>query len=588
MLKDFEVHLDINAERKELITTSAVFYSRDINTSKILIHITRKNKEILLSSESKVYVLMLFDEVGEIKKHLYNASFEEKNIYSIILPEKVLGYEGVVTAGVYIDYQNDQSADVGYFSFHMKRSMLDSDFPELDTIYVSDFEKALKEIKEKSSEFDGEAQRLIEKILAIENKIDSNQVVKKDEYDINVKRIENDIKGNKQKIDELAITHINDNEKLKEDVMITTKPSEKPVKYIAHRGNHSQYPENSIGAFASVRNHWGIESDIQVTKDGHWVIMHDVTVDRTTNGTGRVDELTLEQIKNLTLNFPSTWLKDKIPNDYDKIPTFEQYLNICKEKSKIPVIEIKKGNYTSENFNILAKLVSDNLQIDKIVFISFDYNVLLEIRKRLPKAFVLFLADSINQQRIDEIHSDFKYRCGVNIKWSDVTITQENISYTHSKGMLFGVWTVPDNQFANMSNLGVDFITTDSQSTELRTGVVKLENNFEEDDKSYFVNRNSVIQNENGTVTLKLLVINGTNDKGAVIGRVPEWAIPLNNVWGYCSVRTSNGSSFATADIHGRLSPSQKNESQPGCITVGLNWSARTTWANIEITYDLY
>lgn len=44
MLKDLEVHLDINSEKRELITTSAIFYSRDINTSKILIHITRKKQ----------------------------------------------------------------------------------------------------------------------------------------------------------------------------------------------------------------------------------------------------------------------------------------------------------------------------------------------------------------------------------------------------------------------------------------------------------------------------------------------------------------------------------------------------------------
>lgn len=67
---------------------------------------------------------------------------------------------------------------------------------------------------------------------------------------------------------------------------------------IAHRGGK---PENTLAAFSKAKSDgaFGVEVDLSLTKDGHAVLLHDATVDRTSNGTGRIAEMTLEQAKKL-------------------------------------------------------------------------------------------------------------------------------------------------------------------------------------------------------------------------------------------------------------------------------------------------
>ena len=67
---------------------------------------------------------------------------------------------------------------------------------------------------------------------------------------------------------------------------------------IAHRGGK---PENTLAAFSKAKSQgaFGVEVDLSLTKDGHAVLLHDVTVDRTSNGRGRIDEMTLKEAKQL-------------------------------------------------------------------------------------------------------------------------------------------------------------------------------------------------------------------------------------------------------------------------------------------------
>src|SRR5690554_7692352 len=75
-----------------------------------------------------------------------------------------------------------------------------------------------------------------------------------------------------------------------------------PPLVIAHRGGAGLYPENTTEAFRrALTDHRAdaVELDIHPTRDYQWVVIHDNTVDRTTNATGRVDEMTVDQIKEL-------------------------------------------------------------------------------------------------------------------------------------------------------------------------------------------------------------------------------------------------------------------------------------------------
>ncbi len=118
---------------------------------------------------------------------------------------------------------------------------------------------------------------------------------------------------------------------------------------IAHRADWRTFPENSLEAIRSAIE-LGVdmvEIDVRKTRDGQLVVMHDETVDRTTNGTGKVAELTFAQIDSLRLMSGVG-----VPTDY-KVPTLRQALMEC--KGKIMVNLDKADNYFDAIYPILKE-----------------------------------------------------------------------------------------------------------------------------------------------------------------------------------------------------------------------------------------
>ena len=145
-------------------------------------------------------------------------------------------------------------------------------------------------------------------------------------------------------------------------------PSSKRVLVAAHRADWHAAPENSLAAIQSCIDNGVdiVEVDNKLTKDGFLVIMHDQTVDRTTNGKGKVSDYTLAEIKKLRL-------KDKDGNlTSECIPTFEEVMNLCRGKVMVnidqsyyywdKVMEIlKKTNTTAQG------MMKSGLPYDKVV-----------------------------------------------------------------------------------------------------------------------------------------------------------------------------------------------------------------------------
>ena len=111
----------------------------------------------------------------------------------------------------------------------------------------------------------------------------------------------------------------------------------------AHRGLSYRYPENTIPAFCHALDYEiaGIELDIQMTSDGQIVVIHDETVDRTTNGHGYVKDMTLEQIKALdiayhdeTLKIPT--IKEVLEAIGEDLIGYDVLLNIELKNSEVP------------------------------------------------------------------------------------------------------------------------------------------------------------------------------------------------------------------------------------------------------------
>ncbi len=136
----------------------------------------------------------------------------------------------------------------------------------------------------------------------------------------------------------------------------------------AHRADYVYAPENSIPALKNAI-YFGadlIETDVRLTKDGHVVMMHDYTVDRMTNGTGRVSDLTLAEIKNLYLK--TNWGG----STQFRVPTLEEFIQVAKgkaylylDKAGYDLPEHEKGHLVKE----LLKILRENDALEEAIFV---------------------------------------------------------------------------------------------------------------------------------------------------------------------------------------------------------------------------
>ena len=147
---------------------------------------------------------------------------------------------------------------------------------------------------------------------------------------------------------------------------------------IAHRGLSMYYPENTLIAYkkAYEKGIINVECDISFTKDNVPVLLHDNQINRTSNKKGKTNKYTIEELKKLDFG---SWFDIKFKDE--KIPTLKEFLELCKELSLIPYIEIKpiKNKKLIKKYcKIIIDIVND-IDYHNIVFISFSLDILKEI-----------------------------------------------------------------------------------------------------------------------------------------------------------------------------------------------------------------
>ncbi|HSO56699.1 MAG TPA: glycerophosphodiester phosphodiesterase family protein [Paenisporosarcina sp.] len=234
----------------------------------------------------------------------------------------------------------------------------------------------------------------------------------------------------------------------------------KQVDNIAHRGAAGYAPENTIAAFDKAIEMKAdyIEMDIQRTKDGELVIIHDTSVDRTTDGTGYIKDLTYNQLKDLDAG---SWKGTEFAGE--KIPTFDEILD--KYHGKIGILlELKAPElYPGIEESIAQELKDRNLdkpQNEKMILQSFNFESMKKMNTLLPNVPIGVLTWSkahTTPQALEEFSAYADY-----FNPSYGLINEELVNLVHSLGMKIQPWTVRSQESADfLLEMNVDGIITD-------------------------------------------------------------------------------------------------------------------------------
>lgn len=171
----------------------------------------------------------------------------------------------------------------------------------------------------------------------------------------------------------------------------------------AHRASHKNHPENSLSAIQHAIDLGVdiIELDVKVTTDNIVVLMHDGTINRTTNGNGNPEDYTLAELKGFRLKNSDGTLSE------ETIPTFEDALNLVRGKAMID-IDIK-----TSHLKPIVDVVLKTKTISHVFYFDNDYDALNEIRMYekksmlMPRAYSYNMADSaLNIFSPEVIHID--------------------------------------------------------------------------------------------------------------------------------------------------------------------------------------
>ena len=229
-------------------------------------------------------------------------------------------------------------------------------------------------------------------------------------------------------------------------------PAPKP-RMIAHRGCSGLEMENTASAFVAAgnRSYWGIETDVHVTLDGQYIIIHDDTTGRVAMDDLPVEDSSFEVLRSLRLKD-----RDGRPGRRDLIlPSLREYVQICKKYDKFSVLELKNPMEPRHVDGIIDAVQAEGW-LEHTVFISFALDNLIFLRSRLPHQKAQLL---IEEPRPDLVDVLARHRLDLDV-W-DRLLTEDLVRAVKAIGAEINVWTVDDPASAHrFTAWGVDYLTS--------------------------------------------------------------------------------------------------------------------------------
>ncbi len=164
----------------------------------------------------------------------------------------------------------------------------------------------------------------------------------------------------------------------------------------AHRGASAYAPENTLSAFylGLIMGADGIETDIRRSKDGHLVLFHDDTMERTAGISGGVEQYTLEELKKLLI----FGQKGFVP---DRLVTLEEFLYLFGYRDLTFAIEIKERGVEADMLEMIRRYKA----ADKCIFTSFDYEALVRLRQLDGQIRLGYLFRDLNRENVEKAAS---------------------------------------------------------------------------------------------------------------------------------------------------------------------------------------
>ena len=246
----------------------------------------------------------------------------------------------------------------------------------------------------------------------------------------------------------------------------------KPKSFLvmAHRGGRSLGPESTLFTFQRAIEVGSdvLEMDIRATRDNHLVVFHDATLDRTTDGSGRIADFLLSELKSLDAGFH--WSTDngktqplrarsiRIPSLAEVFQAFPQTLMN---------LEIKEPR--ADIATTLCRLIKQHNMSSKVMVACYDADTLGQFRKQCPKvatsaafseAAIFF---SLQRLRLQSLYSPSAIALQVPEKFENTTVVNRKfVKAAHQRNISVHVWTVNDAEdMRRLIDMGVDGIMTD-------------------------------------------------------------------------------------------------------------------------------
>lgn len=231
------------------------------------------------------------------------------------------------------------------------------------------------------------------------------------------------------------------------------------VKAINHRGYSYESPENTIPAYimSKQKGFTYVEGDVAFTKDNVAVLLHDNTIDRTSNGSGKLSDFNFQEL--LQFDFGS-WFSSKYKDV--RIPTFKEWLLLCKNLGLHPYIELKSSSsYTQDQIAQVVNEVAECGMKGKVTYISFSGTYLRYVKDSDASARLGFISSKLSSGDISVAKNLRTTSNEVFIDANLSTLNDSMVPYCVTDNIPLEVWTVNSEKSIINMNSYISGVTSD-------------------------------------------------------------------------------------------------------------------------------